>query len=149
VPQRPYIPTGSLRDAVIYPFPSAEVGREQATWALAVVGLGQFLPKLDHVTAWDRILSEGEKQRLAIARLLLHRPDIIALDEATSSLHVEGQAELMAAIAKELPRATMISVGHRPELEAFHDRKLTIARKPDGAIIVADTPIRRALASAQ
>jgi vitamin B12/bleomycin/antimicrobial peptide transport system ATP-binding/permease protein len=147
VPQRPYVPAGSLHDAVSYPFPSAEVGREQAIWALAAVGLGQFLPKLDDVTAWDRILSEGEKQRLAIARLLLHRPDIIALDEATSSLHVHGQAELMAAIAGELPDATIISVGHRPELEAFHDRKLTIARKPGGAVIVSDIPIQRPLAS--
>jgi vitamin B12/bleomycin/antimicrobial peptide transport system ATP-binding/permease protein len=144
VPQRPYVPAGSLRDAVIYPFPSAEVDREHVASALALVGLAQFLPKVDDVTAWDKILSEGEKQRLAIARLLVHRPDIIALDEATSSLHVEGQAELMAAIAAELPDATIISIGHRPELEAFHDRKLTIARKPGGAVIVADTAVRRA-----
>jgi putative ATP-binding cassette transporter len=145
VPQRSYVPAGSLRDAVSYPLLSAEVGREQAAWALAAVGLGQFLPKLDDVTAWDKMLSEGEKQRLAIARLLLHRPDIIALDEATSALHIKGQTELMSVIAGELPGATIISVGHRPELEAFHDRKLTIARKPDGAVIVADTPIQRAL----
>jgi putative ATP-binding cassette transporter len=126
------------------------VSREQAARALAEAGLGQFLPQLDQAAAWDRILSEGEKQRLAIARLLLHRPDIIALDEATSALHVEGQAELMALIARELPAATIISVGHRRELEAFHERKLTIARKPDGAVIVADSPIRRpALVSAQ
>ncbi|HKH00474.1 MAG TPA: ABC transporter ATP-binding protein/permease [Bradyrhizobium sp.] len=150
VPQRPYVPAGSLRDAVTYPLPSAEVSREQAARALAEAGLGRFLPQLDQVTAWDRILSEGEKQRLAIARLLLHRPDIIALDEATSALHVEGQAELMALIARELQGATIISVGHRRELEAFHERKLTIARKPDGAVIVADSPIRRAaLVSAQ
>ena len=88
----------------------------------------------------DKILSEGEKQRLAIARLLLHQPDIIALDEATSALHVEGQAELMAAIARELPEATIISIGHRAELEAFHHRKLTVARRIDGPVIAADIP---------
>jgi vitamin B12/bleomycin/antimicrobial peptide transport system ATP-binding/permease protein len=148
VPQRPYVPFGSLREAVSYPFTHAKVGPEDASRALAAAGLGQFVPQLDRVATWDRILSEGEKQRLAIARLLLHRPDIIALDEATSALHVEGQAELMAAIARELPDATIISVGHRPELEAFHDRKLTIVRKPDGAVIAADMPIRRPLQAA-
>ncbi|WP_024505960.1 ABC transporter ATP-binding protein/permease [Bradyrhizobium sp. ARR65] len=148
VPQRPYVPAGSLRDAVTYPLRRAEIGREHAARALAAAGLGQFLPQLDDVAAWDKILSEGEKQRLSIARLLLHRPDVIALDEATSALHVEGQAELMAAIARELPDATIISVGHRPELEAFHDRKLSLARKVDGAVIVADAPIRRAAIAA-
>ena len=116
---------------------------------LVLAGLGQFAGRLDHVAAWDRTLSEGEKQRLSIARLLLHRPDVIALDEATSALHVQGQAELMAVIARELPQATIISVGHRPELEAYHDRKLTILRRPDGAVIAADQPIHRGLEAAE
>ncbi|MGJ4940387.1 ABC transporter ATP-binding protein/permease [Bradyrhizobium sp. HKCCYLS1011] len=141
IPQRPYVPSGSLRDAVSYPFGARDVASEQVARVLATVGLGPFLPKLDEIAAWDKILSEGEKQRLAIARLLLHRPDIIALDEATSALHVEGQAELMDVIARELPDATIVSVGHRPELEAFHDRKLTIARCVGGAVIVSDTPL--------
>ncbi len=141
IPQRPYVPAGSLRDAVSYPRASSDLDREQVVAALAAAGLGPFLPKLDEVAAWDRMLSEGEKQWLAIARLLLHRPDIVALDEATSALHVEGQAELMATLARELPEATIITVGHRPELEAFHDRKLTIARRVGGAVIVADTPL--------
>jgi vitamin B12/bleomycin/antimicrobial peptide transport system ATP-binding/permease protein len=144
VPQRSYVPAGSLRDAVTYPLPCGQISREQAQQVLAMVGLAQFLPKLDCLAPWDRILSEGEKQRLAIARLLLHRPDIIALDEATSALHSEGQAELMTAIVRELPQATIISIGHRAELEAFHDRKLSISRKVDGAILVSDVPIQRA-----
>lgn len=149
VPQRPYVPFGTLRDAVTYPSAAADVDSEEVSRVLALAGLGQFAGRLDHVAAWDRTLSEGEKQRLSIARLLLHRPDIIALDEATSALHVQGQAELMAVIARELPLATIISVGHRPELETYHDRKLTIARRIDGAVIAADQPIRRGLEAAE
>ncbi|QQO15578.1 ABC transporter ATP-binding protein/permease [Bradyrhizobium diazoefficiens] len=149
VPQRPYVPFGTLRDAVTYPLPAADFESATVSRALVLAGLGQFASRLDHVAAWDRILSEGEKQRLAIARLLLHRPDIVALDEATSALHVQGQADLMAVITRELPQATIISVGHRPELEAYHDRKLTIARRIDGAVISADQPIRRGLEAAE
>lgn len=149
VPQRSYVPFGTLRDAVIYPLAAADFESANVSRALALAGLGQFANRLDHVAAWDRILSEGEKQRLAISRLLLHRPDIIALDEATSALHVQGQADLMAVITRELPQATIISVGHRPELEAYHDRKLTIVRRIDGAVISADQPIRRGLEAAE
>jgi len=147
IPQRPYVPAGTLREAVCYPRTAREIDTEDAAGALASAGLGPFLPRLDAVAPWDRILSEGEKQRLGIARLLLHRPDIIALDEATSALHVDGQAELMAAIARQLPEATLISVGHRPELEAFHGRKVTIARHLDGAVITADAPIASVFAA--
>lgn len=149
VPQRPYVPFGTLRDAVTYPLAAADFESATLSRVLALAGLGQFANRLDYVAAWDRTLSEGEKQRLAIARLLLHRPDIIALDEATSALHVQGQADLMAVITHELPQATIISVGHRPELEAYHDRKLTIARRIDGAVISADQPIRRGLEAAE
>jgi putative ATP-binding cassette transporter len=147
VPQRAYSPAGTLREAVCYPRAPEEIDREDAARALASAGLGPLLPRLDDIAAWDRILSEGEKQRLGIARLLLHRPDVIALDEATSALHVDGQAELMAMIARQLPQATLISVGHRPELEAFHSRKITIARRVDGAVIAADVPIAPAFAA--
>ncbi|WP_369720750.1 ABC transporter ATP-binding protein/permease [Bradyrhizobium sp. LLZ17] len=149
VPQRPYVPFGTLRGAVTYPLPEASIDRAAVSRALALAGLGQFESRLDQAAAWDRTLSEGEKQRVSIARLLLHRPDIIALDEATSALHVQGQAEMMAVIARELPQATIISVGHRPELEAYHDRKLTIARRIDGAVVSADQPIRRGLEAAE
>ena len=138
VPQRAYIPTGTLRDAVTYP--SGEDASQAAEHALAAAGLGHYIAQLDREAAWDKVLSGGEKQRLAIARLLMHRPNIVVLDEATSALHVRGEAELMAMIARELPDATLITFGHRPELEAFHQRKLTIARRPGGATIARDEP---------
>lgn len=141
VPQRPYVPAGSLRAAVVYPHAPDGIARDAASSALAKAGLSHLVAQIDLVAPWANILSEGEKQRLAIARLLLHQPDIIVLDEATSALHVAGQAEMMAVIERELPGATIISVGHRPTLEKFHDRRLVMAWKPGGARIVQDAPM--------
>jgi putative ATP-binding cassette transporter len=83
-------------------------------------------------------LSGGEKQRLAFARVLLHRPDIIVLDEATSALDPASQEQLMRLVDKKLDPTAVISVGHRPELEAFHERKLVLAHRKDGARLVRD-----------
>jgi putative ATP-binding cassette transporter len=139
IPQRPYVPAGSLRRAVTYPLPPDCIGDNRVVDALLAVGLGRFLPKLDDEDLpWPRSLSEGEKQRLAFARVLIQRPDILVLDEATSALHVQGQAELMNLLYERLPGLTLISVGHRPELEAFHQRKLILESAPAGARIVAD-----------
>jgi putative ATP-binding cassette transporter len=144
IPQRPYVPAGSLRRAVTYPLPPECIGEDQVVDAVMAVGLGRFLPKLDEELPWPASLSEGEKQRLAFARVLIHRPDILVLDEATSALHVAGQAELMRLLNKRLPGLTLISIGHRPELESFHERKLTMESAPAGAQIVADEPIELA-----
>jgi putative ATP-binding cassette transporter len=87
---------------------------------------------------WDQILSGGEKQRLAFARVLLHRPNIVVLDEATSALDPASQKQMMELLTKELGATTIVSVAHRPELESFHSRKITFERQSGGARLITD-----------
>ena len=102
-----------------------------------MVGLDHLIEKLDDEDGqWDRTLSGGEQQRLAFARLFLHKPDIVVMDEATSALDPESQAMLMEKLAERLPKTAIISVGHRPELEAFHERKVNLVRREGGAKLV-------------
>jgi putative ATP-binding cassette transporter len=138
LPQRAYIPLGSLRRAAIYPLPSDSISPEEVVKALESVGLGHLADRLEEEAPWEHTLSGGEKQRLAIARLLLHKPDLIVLDEATSALDTESQERLMTLIHDRLPDATIISVGHRPELEAYHERKLVLKHQTGGARLIGD-----------
>jgi vitamin B12/bleomycin/antimicrobial peptide transport system ATP-binding/permease protein len=111
---------------------------------LEEVGLGSFLDRLDEEdTRWEHILSGGEKQRLAFARALIQRPDIIVMDEATAALDSLSQAQLMQLMLERLPEATVLSVGHRAELEAFHTRKLVLEYRPEGARLVRDQRLRK------
>jgi putative ATP-binding cassette transporter len=141
LPQRPYIPSGTLWRAAVYPSAIAVYPRAEVARIFNLVGLGHLDHRLEEDAPWDQTLSGGEKQRLAFARLFLHRPDIVVLDEATSALDPKSQDEMMALLASELGAATVISVGHRPELEAFHSRKIVIERRPGGAHLVSDTSL--------
>jgi vitamin B12/bleomycin/antimicrobial peptide transport system ATP-binding/permease protein len=143
MPQRAYIPAGSLRRAVTYPEPANSKKINEVAKALKQVGLGHLVDRLDEEAPWDQTLSGGEKQRVAFARILLHRPDIIVLDEATSALDPVSQDKLMELLTKELDATTIVSVGHRPELEAFHNRKITLERRRGGAKFVTDIRLRR------
>jgi putative ATP-binding cassette transporter len=138
LPQRPYVPSGSLRRAVAYPAPAEDWTVEQVQAALKQAGLGHFADRVEEDAPWDQTLSGGEKQRLAIARLFLHKPDIVVLDEATSALDPTSQDQLMTLISEGLKDATIVSVGHRPELEAFHSRKIILERRRGGARLVSD-----------
>src|SRR5262249_3328031 len=102
------------------------------------VGLPQLVDSIEDDAPWDQTLSGGEKQRLTFARVLLHRPDIIVLDEATSALDPHSQDQLMELLSKEMEGLTIVSVGHRPELEQFHSRKLILERRRGGAKLVSD-----------
>lgn len=138
LPQRPYIPAGTLRRAVSYPQPAESWTAEEIGAALEKVGLGQLKDKIEDEAPWDQTLSGGEKQRLTFARLLLNAPDIIIMDEATAALDEKSQDKMMQTVIDELPDATIISVAHRAELEAFHSRKITLERREGGAKLVSD-----------
>jgi putative ATP-binding cassette transporter len=137
MPQKPYIPLGTLRRAATYPRAAEDFDDKAISETLELVGLGHLIDKLDDEEAkWDRTLSGGEQQRLAFARLFLHKPDIVVMDEATSALDPESQTMLMENLAERLPKTAIISVGHRPELEAFHERKVNLVRREGGARLV-------------
>jgi len=144
MPQRPYVPLGTLRRAVTYPLSPEEVDDAVVRATVEDVGLGHFLDRLDEDANWEHVLSGGEKQRLAFARALLQRPHTIVMDEATAALDPLSQEQLMRLLLERLPDATVISVGHRAELEAFHTRKLVLEYHADGARLVSDESIRRA-----
>ena len=138
LPQKPYVPSGTLRRAVAYPGAAEDWTVKQIGEALDKVGLKHLIEKIEEDAPWDQTLSGGEKQRLAFARLFLHNPDIIVLDEATSALDEKSQDKMMALMTKELPKATVVSVAHRAELEAFHSRKIVLERRKGGAKLVSD-----------
>lgn len=138
LPQRPYIPSGTLRRVVAYPAAADNWTIEQIKSALDKVGLRHLSGQIEDDAPWDQTLSGGEKQRVAFARLLLHCPDIVVLDEATSALDEKSQDQMMQTVIRELPEVTIVSVAHRAELEAFHTRKITLERRKDGAKLVSD-----------
>ncbi|MFO0151981.1 MAG: ABC transporter ATP-binding protein/permease, partial [Burkholderiales bacterium] len=122
--QKPYLPLGSLRTAVTYPAEQADDALVQT--ALRNVQLGHLLGRLDEEADWSRILSLGEQQRLAFARLLINQPHIAFLDEATSATDEGLEHSLYELLRHELPQCTLISVGHRSTLNGFHQRKLEL-----------------------
>ena len=124
LPQRPYIPIGPLREALAYPAASSSFSDAQLRDALYHVGLPALVERLDESDNWQMRLSGGEQQRLAIARALLAAPDWLFLDESTASLDEESEADLYRAIAKALPNTTLVSIGHRSTLNAFHRRRI-------------------------
>ncbi|HET7885855.1 MAG TPA: ABC transporter ATP-binding protein/permease [Bradyrhizobium sp.] len=138
LPQRPYVPSGTLRRAVAYPGAAESWDEKEIAEALHKVGLDHLREKIEEDAPWDQTLSGGEKQRLAFARLLLHNADIVVLDEATSALDEKSQDKIMEMLMKALPKATIVSVAHRAELEAYHSRKITLERRKGGAKLVSD-----------
>jgi len=130
LPQRPYLPLGTLADALVYPRAAAELPRERLVEALSTVGLPQLVERLDEEGNWAQRLSIGEQQRVAFARVLLARPEIVFLDEATSALDEAAEMSLYRLLREAPWRPTIVSVGHHGTLQRVHDTVVDLARQP-------------------
>jgi putative ATP-binding cassette transporter len=128
LPQRPYFPVGPLHDAIIYPAEHGAFDQAEIRDALAAVGLPRLAGRLEEDAHWNRILSLGEQQRLGLARALLHVPDYLFLDEATASLDEPSETRLYRLLEEALPSTTIVSIGHRSTLQAFHTRNVALVR---------------------
>ena len=142
LPQRPYIPLGTLRSAIAYPNETTAYSEDAFRDALETVGLEQFVDRLDEQGNWQLILSGGEQQRLAVARALLAKPDWLFLDEATSALDEGNENRLYRALALKLPGVTLVSIGHRSTLTAFHKRRLAIEPREGAPAAVSEAEAR-------
>ena len=129
LPQRPYIPLGSLRHVVAYPLPPETFDRAAIAQALSDAGLPQFVPLLDKDENWPQRLSGGEQQRVALSRALLAKPDWLFLDEATSNLDPEAETEIYLTLKRLLPGTTLVSIAHRPSVAQFHSRRMVFRRE--------------------
>ncbi len=140
VPQRPYFPLAPLAAAVAFPAESGTFSDARIAEAITAVGMPQLVGRLEEEEHWSHVLSLGEQQRLAIARALLHQPDYLFLDEATASLDEDAEAVLYRLLQDRLKGTTLVSIGHRSTLGAFHGRRVELV--PDGAIYrVREVPL--------
>jgi putative ATP-binding cassette transporter len=132
LPQRPYFPIAPLAAAVAYPAAPGDFDSGKMAQTIAAVGLPALATRIDEEAHWNRMLSLGEQQRLGIARALLLEPDYLFLDEATASLDEDAEAVVYRLLEQRLPRTTIISIGHRSTLTAFHRRRLNLNREENG-----------------
>ena len=140
LPQRPYFPIAPLAAAVAYPAAPGSYDAAQVAELIAAVGLPDLATRIEEEAHWNRMLSPGEQQRLGIARAILHAPDYLFLDEATASLDEPAEAALYALLERRLAHATIVSIGHRSTLAAFHRRRLSLAREGDHYALSEQTP---------
>lgn len=143
LPEHAYLPPGTLRQVMEYPASDQAHDDQQLSHALTRCGLKRLASRLNDRERWDRLLSGGEQQRLAFARLLVQRPDIVLMDGATAALDTDSQDQMMGLFQEELRSCTVITVGQRPELAEYHDRTLTLTRRDNGVQMSAGATVSR------
>jgi putative ATP-binding cassette transporter len=138
MPERPYLPVGTLAEAVCY-HGLADCPDEAIARALQQVGLGRLAARLDEIAVWERELGASDQQRLGFARLLLHRPDWIVMQEPTDALDSDGEHEMMTLLQEAFPRATVVTISQRPVMRRHHQRHLILQRR-DGYAVLTESP---------
>jgi len=144
LPQRPYLPLGTLRGALAYPGPENSFTPKEIDEVIDAVGLSDLRDELDVTAYWADKLSGGEQQRLSIARALLQKPDWLFLDEATSALDEPAESELYRLLLTRLPNAAIVSIGHRSSLIQFHDRFFELSPEASGRHSLAEAQMANA-----
>jgi putative ATP-binding cassette transporter len=140
MPQRPYLPLGTLRAAVSYPAEPGRFDDAAVRTALERVDLAHLVSSLDRTERWDRQLSLDEQQRLAFARLLLHAPRWVVLDDATGALDEDHRRLVLSIFERELAGTALIRLGRDPAADGFWDRVLHIVELPDGPCLRSGLP---------
>lgn len=136
LPQKPYMPIGTLAEAIMFPDHSEPEKEQHLVDVLRQCHLDMFIPRLRETAPWSEQLSPGEQQRVAFARVLLQKPDWIFLDESTSMLDLDNEKHLYQLLKTHLPNCSIVSVGHRPSIDAFHDHIINM-KKYDPALAMA------------
>jgi len=119
--QRPYMPIGTLAEAIVFPNKLDANLESQLETVLTDCNMAPFIPRLQETATWSEQLSPGEQQRIAFARVLLDQPDWVFLDESTSMLDMLNEKEMYRLLKQKLPQCAIVSVGHRPSLDAYHE----------------------------
>ncbi len=141
LPQHPYLPIGTLLNAICYPEPSDKYSREAVEQAMSDVELDSFIPRLDEVAHWNHIMSGGEQQRAAVARALLYNPDYLFFDEATASMDEPFEERLYEKLNDKIKTSTIVSIGHRSSLEKFHERIIVAEQQPGDSFKFVDQKV--------